>query len=86
MSKLQVKIDGEWQDFCEAVDKPLVYLEQEEISKIKILTDIRDYLAKKKKAIEKSEINVIVKEVALGIFDSEIVVLKNYAEKLGVEL
>lgn len=52
----------------------------------KILTDIRDYLVKKQRAIKNSEINAIVKEVALGLFDAEMVVLKEYAEKLGVEL
>lgn len=52
----------------------------------KILTDIRDYLVKKQRAIKNSEINVIVKEVALGLFDAEMVVLKKYAEELGVEL
>ena len=52
----------------------------------KILTDIRDYLVGKQDGVENSEINVIVKEVALGVFEAEMVVLKDYAEKLGVEL
>lgn len=52
----------------------------------KILTDIRDYLVVKQRVIKNSEINEIVKEVALGVLDAEMVVLKRYAEELGVEL
>jgi hypothetical protein len=52
----------------------------------KILTDIRDYLVAKEQGIKKQEFNVIIKETALAILDSQIVVLKEYAEKLGVEL
>lgn len=58
-----------------------------ECQKVKqILTDIRDYLVEKQQGIKKQEFNVIVRETALAILDAQIVVLKEYAEKLGVEL
>ena len=86
MSKLQVKIDGEWKDFCEVVDKPLVYLEQEEISKIKILTDIRDYLVTEKGRVANSDIYLLQIQAVQKFADKALADLTEYAEKLGVEL
>lgn len=86
MSKLKVKIDGEWQDFCEAVDKSLVYLEQEEISKIKILTDIRDYLVERAELIRERDMEFISQSAMLHLLAMEHQELTEYAKKLGVEL
>lgn len=89
MSKLQVKIDGEWQDFCEAVDKPLVYLEQEEISKTKILTEIRDYLVAILDEWHRRIDEPNFYEQNIGVYNhirKELDDLTEYAEKLGVEL
>lgn len=89
MSKLQVKIDGEWQDFCEVVDKPLLYLEQEEISKTKILTDIRDYLMAILDEWQKRIDEPNFYEQNIGVYNhirKELDDLTEYAEKLGVEL
>lgn len=52
----------------------------------KILTDIRDYLVAKQDGVTKQGLNSIITATALAIFDAQIVVLKEYAEKLGVEL
>ena len=84
MSKLKVKIDGEYHDLCDVVDKPMVYFEQEEISKIKILTDIRDYLVERKSKFEGASYHldkVIFYHYAQLLSD-----LTEYAEKVGVEL
>jgi hypothetical protein len=59
----------------------LVYLEQEEISKIKILTDIRDYLADKKKICDVT--CDLEREMFIDTLFSD---LTEYAEKCGVEL
>jgi hypothetical protein len=83
---MQVKIDGEWKDFCEAVDKPLVYLEQEEFSKIKILTDIRDYLVERAELIRERDMEFLGQSAMLNLIAIEHKELKEYAEKLGVEL
>ena len=81
MSELQVKIDGEWKDFCDSVDKPMTYFEQEEICKTKILTDIRDYLVEKKKICDFTW--DLEREMLIETLLSD---LTEYAEKLGVEL
>lgn len=52
----------------------------------KILTDIRDYLVSKRDEITKQGLNLIITATALTILDAQILSLKEYAEKLGVEL
>lgn len=86
MSKLKVKIDGEYHDLCDVVDKPMVYFEQEEISKIKILTDIRDYLVTAKGRTRNSDMFILQIQAVENFADKALAYLKEYAEKLGVEL
>ena len=58
----------------------------EKADRRKIFSDIRDYLVAKQDGVTKQGLNSIITATALAIFDAQIVVLKEYAEKLGVEL
>jgi hypothetical protein len=91
MSKEQVKIeiDGNLIDIEDFLRRPnKKYILEPNVYEIKkqILTDIRDYLIEKAELVRERDMEFLGQSAMLNLLAIEDKELKEYAEKLGVEL